>query len=482
MNTVLVIDDNETVREGVQVIVEQEGYRCASAASGREGLELFRKLRPDFVISDLKMEQMDGIEVLQAIRELEPEALIMLITAFGTVQTAVTAMKLGAFDFITKPFSPQLLRLKLQAAANVLRLRDDRSRLRSENEYLKEQVFPRCTPNRLIGESQAFREVMHLVERVAHTESTVLLEGESGTGKELVAQAIHEQSSRSQGPFIKVNCGALTETLLESEIFGHERGSFTGAHKRKIGRFELADGGTIFLDEIGDITPALQLKLLRVLQERQLERVGGESTIRVDVRVISASHRNLQQLVAEGRFREDLFYRLHIIPIRLPPLRERTEDVPLLASYFLDKLRHRTRSRATAFSPEAMELLRSYSWPGNVRELENVVEQTLVFADGETIAPDDLPAHVRCSNAPDKAPAIRLGNRALPDLVREIERDLIVQAYTQAKGVKTETARLLGIKTSALYYKLKAFGLWKEDEAGARGDAESEKGAGEAEG
>jgi len=310
---------------------------------------------------------------------------------------------------------------------------------------------------------------------VARTDSTVLLLGESGTGKELVAREIHDQSGRSSGPFIKVNCGALTETLLESEIFGHEKGAFTGALKRKIGRFELADGGTIFLDEIGDITPGLQLKLLRVLQEREFERVGGEHTLRVDVRVISATNRNLREMVEAGTFREDLFYRLHIVPIQLPPLRERPADVPILAQAFLEKLRNRTRSRVTGFSPEALELLGRYPWPGNVRELENMIEQTLVFAQGSTVEPDDLPAVVRRSGAAPR-PLITVGQRALPDLLKEIERDLIVQAYTQARGVKTETARLLGIKTSALYYKLKAFGLWKEDD----GDGEAAAGDEEA--
>ena len=464
MNTVLVIDDNETIRVGVSTIVEKEGYHCLTAATGHEGVALFRKHRPDFVISDLKMAEMDGIEVLQAIRELDSESLLMIITGYGTVQTAVTAMKLGAFDFITKPFSPQVLRLKLQTAANLIKLKHERSRLRSENEYLRQEVSARYETRQLIGESKAFIQVMRLVERVARTDSTVFIQGESGTGKELIARAIHDESTRRNGPFIKVNCGALTETLLESEIFGHEKGSFTGAVKRKIGRFELAEGGTIFLDEVGDISPGLQIKLLRVLQERELERVGGEHTIRVDVRVISATHRDLDKRVAEGRFREDLFHRLHIVPIQLPPLHERIEDIPLLVDFFLEKLRNRTRSRVTAFSPEAMAALSSYSWPGNVRELENVVEQTLVFAESDTITPKELPHKVR-GHTGGGPPSLSLGSRTLPELLKEIERDLIVRAYEEAGGVKTETARLLGIKTSALYYKLKACGLWEGDES-----------------
>ncbi len=461
MNSVLVIDDNESVRVGVAAIVEKEGYAVWTAASGAEGLALFRQHRPDFIISDLKMAEMDGIEVLQSIRGIDPDAVLMIMTGYGTVETAVAAMKLGAFDFVTKPFSPQVLRLKLQAAAKLLSLRDERTRLASENEYLRSELEGRYQSQHIIGESEALKQVLRLVERVARTESTVFLHGESGTGKELLARAIHDLSPRAAGPFVKVNCGALTETLLESEIFGHEKGSFTGAFKRKIGRFELADGGTIFLDEIGDISPGLQLKLLRVLQERQFERVGGEQTIEVDVRIVSATHRDLEERVREGLFREDLYYRLHIVPLTLPPLRQRPEDIPALVESFLAKLRPRTRSRVTRFSPAALERLQRYSWPGNVRELENMVEQVLVFTDGEQAEVDDLPPLLRGDDV--AGPQVSLGSRSLPELLKQIERDLIVKAYEQAGGVKTETARLLGIKTSALYYKLKAYGLWEGD-------------------
>ena len=388
----------------------------------------------------------------------------MIITAYGTVETAVTAMKLGAFDFVTKPFSPQVLRLKLQAADNVVKLARDRARLESENEYLRREVASGRTSSNIIGESAALGSVLDRVAKVARTDSTVFIQGESGTGKELVARAIHDQSDRRDGPFIKVNCGALSETLLESEIFGHEKGSFTGAVKRKIGRFELANGGTLFLDEIGDVSAGLQLKLLRVLQEREFERVGGEQTIRVDVRVVSATHQDLQALVAEGRFREDLYYRLHIVPIELPPLRDRVDDVPLLATAFLDKLRARTRSSVAGLSDAALSCLRRYHWPGNVRELQNVIEQALVFAEGDLIDVADLPRAIRGEDGGGR-PMVTLGGRSLPELLKEIERDLIVKAYDEAGGVKTETARLLGIKTSALYYKLKAYGIWEGDDA-----------------
>jgi two-component system, NtrC family, response regulator HydG len=293
---------------------------------------------------------------------------------------------------------------------------------------------------------------------VAPTDASVYIHGESGTGKELVARAIHARSKRAAGPFVKVNCGALTETLLESELFGHERGAFTGAIKRKLGRFELADKGTLFLDEIGDVTPALQLKLLRVLQERDFERVGGEETIKVDVRVVSATHKDIGAEVASGRFREDLFYRLHVVPCEVPPLRERKEDIPRLVAHFITKLAPRTNAGITGITEAALARLGAYGWPGNVRELENVIEQALVFGEGTTIDIAALPASVR-GGLPENALSLPGGEMSLPDLIEDLERQLIQRAYDKSGGVKTETARLLGIKTSALYYKLEKYGI-----------------------
>ncbi|MEZ4472667.1 MAG: sigma-54 dependent transcriptional regulator [bacterium] len=466
MARILVIDDNETMRLGIAHTVQRLGHEVDQAASGPEGIEKFKKRPADFVISDLKMEGLDGIGVLEGIRQLDPDALLMIVTGFGTIETAVKAMQLGAFDFITKPFPPQVLRLKVEAALAVIEQRRAREKLERHNEVLREEVEERyhLDPKRpevdhdLVGESPAIQRIIETIRRVAGAESTVYIYGESGTGKELVARALHRTSRRKDGPFIKVNCGALAESILESELFGHERGSFTNAHKRKLGRFELADGGTLFLDEIGDISPAIQLKLLRVLQEREFERVGGEETVKVDVRVVSATNRDMRKLVDEGKFREDLFYRLHIVPIELPPLRERATDIGLLAKHFIEKLHRRAGSRARALSPDALEALKRYPWPGNVRELENAIEVALVFADGDRLELKDLPAHISGAPPKDFLPVLQ-GDQALPDILDGLEKQLILRAFEQANGVKTECARLLGVKTSALYYKLEKYGI-----------------------
>jgi len=463
MATILIIDDNETVRDGLAHVVKKMGHAPVTASSGLEGLEQFKTARPDFVITDLKMEGLGGVEVLRSVRELDPDCPAMIVTAFGTVETAVEAMKLGAFDFLIKPFAPEVVRLKVERALELRNARRARGRLEAENAYLRGEEESRF--GELVGATEAMRRVFAVVERVAPTETSVAIYGESGTGKELVARAIHTRSRRASGPFIKVNCGALAETLLESELFGHEKGAFTGAIKRKLGRFELADGGTLFLDEIGDISPALQTKLLRVLQEREFERVGGESTIKVDVRVVSATNKDLSKEVAEGRFREDLFYRLQVVPVHIPPLRERKEDLPLLISHFIAKLGPKTNPRVTGIDDAAIARLYAYRWPGNVRELGNVIEQALVFADGERIGPEALPDAVRgiAPGAPRPVATGELpvpsGEMALPDLLDDLEKQLILKAFAQAKGVKTETARLLGIKTSALYYKLEKYGI-----------------------
>ncbi len=373
-------------------------------------------------------------------------------------------MKLGAFDFLIKPFAPEVVRLKVERALELRAARRARGRLEAENAYLRGQESQHL--GELVGGAPEMRKVFAVVERVAPTDTSDAIYGESGTGKELVARAIHERSKRAQGPFIKVNCGALAESLLESELFGHEKGAFTGAIKRKLGRFELADGGTLFLDEIGDVSPSMQAKLLRVLQERELERVGGEATIKVDVRVLSATNKDLAREVAEGRFREDLYYRLQVVPITIAPLRERKTDIPLLVDHFIARLGPRTNPRVLGIDDAALARLIAYRWPGNVRELENVIEQALVFTDGERITPESLPVALRGEPTPARPEsgsteglAVPKGEMALPELLDDLERQLILKAYTQAKGVKTETARLLGIKTSALYYKLEKYGI-----------------------
>lgn len=457
MARILVVEDNTTLREGIIQVIKRMGHDALQASNGKQGLQVWEAEKPDLVVSDLKMEQMDGMELLKAILSRDPEAFVMIVTAFGSIEKAVEAMQQGAYDFLPKPFPPDLLRSKVQRALEMKEQRKTTARLVRENEMLRDDARLQDAIS-IVGESDLMNTVFQRIRKIAPTDSTVHIHGESGTGKELVARAIHENSSRASGPFIKVNCSALAESLLESELFGHEKGSFTGAQKQKLGRFELADGGTIFLDEIGDISPTIQLKLLRVLQERQFERVGGEETVSVNVRIITATNKDLKKEVAENRFREDLYYRLAIIPIELPSLRERVEDVNPLVQHFLEKLRQRTHKRIENISPQAMHMLKQYRWPGNVRELENVIEHAMVFADGNTIEIDDLPAVITGKRDEDSL-AIPDGDRPLPDILEDLERQLIMRAYRKAKGVKTETARILGIKASALYYKLEKYGI-----------------------
>jgi two-component system, NtrC family, response regulator HydG len=463
MARILIIDDNETMREGLGATVRRMGHEAVLAASGDEGLKHVAPGRPavDFVITDLKMEGKGGLEVLKAVAERDPDCPVMIATAFGTVETAVEAMRTGAYDFIQKPFAPEVVRLKVSRALELRAERRARERAEAESAALRDDVAREYRFAEIVGETPQMRALFQTIEKVAPTDASVYIHGESGTGKELVARAIHARSKRANGPFVKVNCGALTETLLESELFGHERGAFTGAIKRKLGRFELADKGTLFLDEIGDVTPGLQLKLLRVLQEREFERVGGEETIKIDVRVLSATHRDIANDVATGRFREDLYYRLHVVPCEVPPLRDRKDDIPRLCAHFIAKLAPRTNAsidQAHGITDGALARLGLYGWPGNVRELENVIEQALVFAEGTAIDVGALPASVR-GGLPENALAIPGGEMSLPALLEDLERQLIQRAYDKSGGVKTETARLLGIKTSALYYKLEKYGI-----------------------
>lgn len=457
MSDVLIVEDNETLREGMAQVVERMDHTPRMAGGGREGLELFDKYDPPLVVTDLKMEDVDGMALLREVQERRPEAMVMIVTAFGSIEKAVEAMKAGAFDFIPKPFPPELLREKIEKALQVWEDRRHTERLESENEMLRRDAEEAFDVD-IVGESAPMKQVFEKIDKVAPTDSTVYIEGESGTGKELVARAIHEASQREEGPFVKVNCSALAESLLESELFGHEKGAFTGAHEKKLGRFELADGGTIFLDEIGDVSPNIQLKLLRVLEEREIERVGGGRPIDIDVRVITATHRDIEKLVEEGEFREDLLYRLHVIPIELPPLRERRGDIELLVEHFLDRLGDRTRSEVTGIAPDAMEALKAYDWPGNVRELENSIEHAMVFAEGEEITLDALPPVIGGDGGGDEL-KLPSDDRSLPEILEELERQLIVRAFREAEGVKTETAERLGIKTSALYYKLDKYDI-----------------------
>ncbi len=405
--------------------------------------------------------------MLRSIRQRDPEAIVMVVTAYGTVETAVEAMKVGAFDFITKPFTPDVLRVKTEKALEMAALKRHADRLNQEAALLRRQLVGTQPLDQLVGSSEAMERIRQTIRKVAPTDSTVLITGESGTGKELVARALHSLSRRSDGPFIAVNCAALAEGVLESELFGHEKGAFTGAEKRRLGRFELAHQGTIFLDEISEVSPAVQVKLLRVLQERQFERVGGEDVVAVDVRVIAATNKDLEQLVREGRFRQDLLFRLNIVPIVLPPLRLRDGDIEELVPYFLRKLEGRTGKKISEVEADVYRILRAYSWPGNVRELENVVEQAMVFAESEQLRVADLPDNLVRKVQDREGTVERSGGELrirpysapLPELLDRVEKELIQQAFDRAGGVKTECARLLGVKPSALYYKLDKYGI-----------------------
>jgi two-component system response regulator HydG len=463
MARILVADDHDAVREGIVLSLTRLGHEVQGVRGGAEAIAAYRKRPADVVVTDLRMVPVDGIEVVRRLREADPEATVVVISAHGTIATAVDAMREGAIDFIEKPFRPEVLRARVEKAIEISRERRGARTARARAEALAEDLGREHDPHGIVGGSEAMRRVLEQVRKVAPTDATVLVLGESGTGKELVARAVHDGSPRREKPFVSVSCAAIPETLLESELFGHEKGSFTGAVRRKLGRFELAHEGTLFLDEVGELPPSVQVKLLRVLQERRFERVGGEETVEVDVRLVSATNRDLAAMVRGGRFREDLYYRLDVVPILLPPLRERPGDVEELARHFLARAAPRLGRAVKGFTPEALEVLRRHRWPGNVRELENVVEQALVFADGELVTPAELPEALRRAPPAPGLP-VPTGDRSLTDVLEDLERQLILGAYEKARGVKAETARLLGIKPSALYYKLEKYGIMKPGE------------------
>lgn len=461
MATILIVDDHDSVREGLKDVIEKMGHRAEVAASGDAAVALFQRQSIDFVLSDLRMAGGDGMSVLKSVHALEPDCPVVIMTAYGAVDAAVEAMKLGALDFVLKPFSPDLVRLKVGVGLALRAAKRTATALRAENSYLRQELTGNSET--FVGNSDSMKKIFASIARVANTEASVAIYGESGTGKELVAQAIHEQSTRANGPFIKVNCGALAENLLESELFGHEQGAFTGAIKKKLGRFELADRGTLFLDEIGDIPASLQTKLLRVIQEQQFERVGGEKTISVDVRLLCATHRDLGALVESGQFREDLYYRLHVIPLFLPALRDRADDIGALCQHFIRTLAPKLNPAVSGIDERALAVMQNHAWPGNVRELKNAIEQALVFSDGPEITEAALPDSVRKSKtavaAVPPSPLVLRTDAPLPSQLEAYERAMILQAYEATGRVKTETARVLGIKTSALYYKLDKYGI-----------------------
>ena len=449
------IEDDNTMREGICYTLVKEGHDVDSAEDGEEGLSLCKKKDFDLVVTDYRMAPMNGIEVLEAVKKINPETDVVLITAYGNMELAIEAMNTGASDCVSKPISLDEFRVRIKKVLQNRAVRQENQRLGEENLYLREQVAQQYNFGEIIGQSKPMHNMFEQIQKVAPTDSSVLISGESGTGKELVTHAIHNLSLRKDGPFIKVNCGALAESLLESELFGHEKGAFTDAIRRKRGKFELADGGSIFLDEIGNVSENMQVKLLRVIQEKEIDIVGGEQTKKVDVRIIAATNRNLFELVHKGEFREDLYYRLNVIPINLPPLREREEDIPLLVDHFLKKKSAEMKKPVLRISQQALEALQKYDLPGNVRELENLIERALVLCDGDEIQLRDFP--ILLKNGGQNI--LNLPEEDLPlDMVLEdLERQLIERAMEKAGGVKTKTADILGIKTSALYYKLEKY-------------------------
>jgi two-component system, NtrC family, response regulator AtoC len=486
MGRILVADDHDSLRRGIVRALSDARHEVDEAPNGNVAIEKLHECQYDVVLSDLKMGGSDGMDVLRTAKSLQPNTAVILMTAFGTVHTAVEAMKIGAFDYVQKPFEIEEMELKVNRAI------DDR-RLRHEIEYLRHTQQDIYDFDRIVGASGALQSVLSIVKKVAKSNTTVLIRGETGTGKELIAGAIHHNSLRCGRNFVKVNCAALQENLLESELFGHEKGAFTGADKQRVGRFEQADGGTLFLDEVGDMSPNTQAKILRVLQEHEFERLGGTRTLRVDVRVITATNRNLPQMVAQGLFREDLYYRLNVVSIDMPPLRERKEDIDQLAKFFLKRFAGELKKRVDGLSPDAHKLLMRYNWPGNIRELENAIERAVVLSRGNTIMPEHLPlaespvsagGRARSRKADAKAAASKNGepdevevaaggtngtgdgavngehaNGSFKEAVESLERKLIAEALDRNGGNRSKAAEELGIYRRLLYAKMREYGL-----------------------
>ncbi len=466
--TVLVVDDEKGQREILKTILEAEGYDVGTASGGGEALAAIEHNSFDLVITDLKMPGMDGHGVLKRILEERPAVSVVMVTAHGTIDSAVEAIRLGAFDYLTKPLDrDRLLGVTSRAV--------EKSRLLSENIRLKQQLEKQFRPEGIIGSDSKMREIFRIIRKVSGSSATVLIYGESGTGKELVARALHYASPRSSHPFMAINCAAIPESLLETELFGYEKGAFTGAYARNTGLFEASDGGTIFLDEIGDMALPLQSKLLRVLQEREIRRVGGANRIKVDVRIIAATNKDLDSEIKQGRFREDLFYRLNVISFKLPALRDRRSDIPELVAFFLDRHNSASEKKVRGLSDEAMGMLLNYNWPGNVRQLESVVERAMLLSDGDVIGSDSLPAEIMTR-------PITLGKMdfELPDegiSFEDFERDLLVKAMVKANGVLGRAAALLGMSYRTLQYRLNKFGIEKETYSAPKGLSIKPKGA-----
>ncbi len=449
--SILIAEDETAQRELLRGFLVKEGFSVEVAANGREALRKLDETFFDVVLLDYKMPELDGLGALREIRKRDPDLPVVMMTAYGTVETAVASMKEGALDYLTKPIDLDELLMIVQKVI-------ERSQLVRENKALRAQLQERYTFGNITYGSPKMEEVMGLVARVAPSQATVLIRGESGTGKELIAHAIHYASPRSAKPLVKVSCSAIPETLLESELFGHEKGAFTGATQRRIGRFEEADGGTLFLDEIGELAPSTQVKLLRTLQEKEFQRLGSNLTLKTDVRLIAATHRNLEEALKKGDFREDLYYRLNVISIQLPPLRERREDIPLLIDSFLKKYSRENKKPISDISKEARTLLLRYSYPGNVRELENLIERAVVLGRGDVITTQDLPFHLHEGKA-EAVSDFASRNKGLTESLEEVERDLILKALQQHHGVQTKAADSLHISERVLRYKMKKYKL-----------------------
>ena len=449
--SILVVEDDRAQREALKEILQAEGYDLETAPDGETGLQRLQEQGFDLVLTDMALPGMNGLDILKFLVHRQPHCLCIIITGYATVKNSVDAMRQGAYDYLPKPVDPQELRLVVHRAL-------DHQHLQKENLDLKKQLFKRFGFANIIGASEQIHQLFDLVRKVADTDSTVLLLGESGTGKELIARAIHYNSHRRQGPLVPVNCAAIPEELLESELFGHERGAFTHAIRTRIGRFEQASGGTIFLDEVADMSPSLQVKLLRVLQDRSFERIGGVKSIKVDIRVIAATNQNLESLVSQSKFREDLYHRLKVIPLRVPPLRERVGDIPLLAAHFFQQFSKKKNKAPKRLSPAAMALLNRYSWPGNVRELENLMERLVILTEGDVVEVKDLPPRFQ------ETLSLGVGGESidfspdglnLPQALHELERRLILKALEQSNWVKSRAAQLLQLNRTTLIEKMK---------------------------
>jgi DNA-binding NtrC family response regulator len=444
---VMIVDDEKVIRDSFSRVLLKEGYRVETAESGRLALERIAEEPPDVLLLDLKMPGLDGMEILRELKEQVPDVVSIMITGYPTIESAVKAVKMGAYDYLTKPCSPEEIRIAVARAA-------ERRKLVWENEKLRRQLEGRMVPDLIVGESRAMQRVLEIVRKVAPTESTVLITGESGTGKELIAKAIHQLSLRKDKEFIPVDCSALVENLLESELFGHVRGSFTGAVATKHGLFQLANGGTFFFDEVANLSLNTQSKLLRVLQEREVRPVGGNHRIRVDVRILAATNQNLMEAIAQKTFREDLFYRLSVVPIHLPPLRERKEDISLLVQHFIRQGNRKRKTPLTGVAPAAMEAIMKHHWPGNVRELQNVVERAMILEGGRVITPEGLPGPLGRGSF-EKAPP---GSEKFVTL-EALEKEHIASVLKATEGHKSQAAGILGIDRKTLYQKVKKYHL-----------------------